>query len=345
MYGWNDLKKEITIENNRVICPFIYCQEKFDKMTKNGHNLRSNKKDIQKYLCKAHEIYISPSTFRYDNVLHNVLWKGDFNKLVESKNFKKRFNQFDHDNSEDALSWNVFRFLEKNDMIKEFLEKIFENPINTSEVIYWTYSQSQKVIWKPLNEARNIFELKPDKGSEPDIIIKTDNSLFFIEAKLKANNLTPKSKDVNKIANNPGKYITGGNKWFEKAFKTDYRKIVFDRKYELMRFWILGTWIAKHEDDPLDFYLINLVRKEKEKNIEEEFRRHIKENFNGGHKRIFKRMTWEDIYEYISKHALQNKNKTTILKYFENKTIGYKKEKDKKTAQEIRTLRKAFSIF
>ena len=330
-YGWNSLKNIIKIENNKIQCPVSGCKNMVPKMTNNTPTLKQHKEDLQEYCCNSHKnqikIYISPTTFRYDNVLDNILWKEDFEKLIKNKNFKKRFvDQFDHDNSEDALSWNVFRFLEKNDMIEGFLEKMFKNPIETSEVIYWAYSQSQDdngCIWKPLDEARNIFELKPSSGSEPDIIIKTDSSLFLIEAKLKANNLTPKSENVEKRANNPGKYITGGNKWFDKVFKTDYRKIVSDRKYELMRFWILGTWIAKQEHKPLDFYLINLVRKEKEKNIEEEFRKHIKENLNGEYNRIFRRMTWEDIYEYISNHTIQNKNKTTILKYFENKTIGY----------------------
>lgn len=46
----------------------------------------------------------------------------------------------------------------------------------------------------------------------------------------------------------------------------DYKTIVSDKKYELMRFWILGSWIAKNLN--LKFELINLVLEKREASIE-----------------------------------------------------------------------------
>jgi Holliday junction resolvase-like predicted endonuclease len=335
LYGWDNLKKEIIIENNKVTCPVQNCQEKFDKMIKYGHNLQSNKKNIQKYLCKNHNIYISPSTFRYDNVLDNILWKKDFKVLFKSENVKKRFfDQFDHDNSEDSLSYNIFRFIEKYDLLSDCLSKLINSKISNPEIMYWSYSQTEQKTWSELQDARIEFETR--QGSEPDIIVKSDTALFFIEVKLNADNKTV-CKSMNPRVHM--KYKTGGNNWFSSVFnsESDFKTIaIVEKKYELLRFWLLGTWIAKQNN--LNFYLINLVRNEKEKNIEEDFRKYIKGEINGENKRIFKRITWNEIYNYISNHAPQNNNKSIILKYFENKTIGYRKIKNK------RILQKAFSI-
>ena len=83
-----------------------------------------------------------------------------------------------------------------------------------------------------------------------------------------------------------------------------------------MRFWLLGSWIAKQLN--LDFEFYSLVKKSREKNIKAEFGRHIKESFE----RKFFRLTWEEIYRFIE-NSEDNKDKQKITEYFKNKTIGY----------------------
>ena len=39
--------------------------------------------------------------------------------------------------------------------------------------------------------------------------------------------------------------------------------------------------------------------------------------------RIFKRITWEQIYEYISNSNFSGHDKQNMTKYFKNKSIGY----------------------
>jgi len=216
------------------------------------------------------------------------------------------------DNSEDAVSWNVFRFLERNNLIEEFLSSITDTPMKSSEVIYWSYSQKEGKDWSELNEAREQFGEEKGRGSEPDIIIKTDKALFFIEAKLTASNETEPSDN-----SNSKKYETGGDNWFSKVFKSDYKTVAIDKKkYELLRFWLLGSWMSQQQDS--DFYLVNLVLSEREADIEAIFRKHI----NKTQRRKFLRVTWERIYQYIS-----NSNLTTerdiMVRFFKNKTIGY----------------------
>ncbi|MDO8136249.1 MAG: hypothetical protein Q6354_01305, partial [Candidatus Brocadiales bacterium] len=179
--------------------------------------------------------------------------------------------------------------------------------------------------WSELNKARKEFGEEIERGSEPDIIIKTDNALFFIEAKLTAGNETvPSDKSNSK------KYETGGYNWFLKVFKSDYETVAIDeKKYELLRFWLLGTWIAKQQD--LDFYLVNLVLSKQEKEIETIFKKHLCEN----QRMRFIRITWESIYKEILSSSLSRIDRDTIIQYLRNHTIGYDGKK---------RLKRAFSI-
>lgn len=115
------------------------------------------------------------------------------------------------------------------------------------------------------------------------------------------------------------KYKTDGNNWFLKVFKSDYDTIVSIAKLsELMRFWLLGTWIANELKK--DFYLINIVRSGQEEQIEKIFKKHIAiSQIN-----YFKRITWEDMYQNMLNSNLsvnKEKNKEIMMKYFLTKAL------------------------
>jgi hypothetical protein len=280
----------------------------------------------ERFKCKEHKIYISPSTFEYQCELDNLLWKDKadldlFNKIK----IVKRESRIARDNSEDAVTWNIFRFLERNNLVESTLSSIINVTLKSSEVIYWSYSQGENSSWSELNKAREEFGEEIKRSSEPDIIIKTGNTLLFIEAKLTAGNETVPSN-----MSNSKKYKTGGDNWFPKVFKSHYKTVaIAEKKYELLRFWLLGTWIAKQWN--LDFYLVNLVLSDREKDIETIFKRHL----NEGQRMRFIRITWEDICQQILNSDLSGIEKDTMIKYFKNKTIGY---------DENGRLQKAFSI-
>jgi len=307
MFGIKELKENIEVTETTVECPVKGCSEKVERQEKFF-------KREERFKCPKHNIYISPSTFEYQSELDNLLWKDEADlDLFERIKKVKRESRIARDNSEDAVTWNVFRFLERNNLVESTLSSIIGVALKSSEVIYWSYSQQEKSSWFELNKAREEFGEEIKRSSEPDVIIKTDSTLFFIEAKLNAGNET-----------NPGnisdskKYKTGGNNWFSKVFKSDFKKVAIDeKKYELLRFWLLGTWIAERQK--LDFYLVNLVLSGREKNIEAIFKRHIYETQS----RKFIRITWEDIYQQILNSGLSRNDKDTMIKYFENKTVGY----------------------
>jgi len=307
MFGAKELKESIEITETTVECPVKGCSEKVEMQ-------RKFFKREDRFKCPKHNIYFSPSTLEYQSELDNLLWKdkADLDLLKKIKKVKRE-SRIARDRSEDAVTWNVFRFLERNNFVEKTLGSIICATLESPEVMYWSYSQRENSSWSKLNKARTEFGEEIKRSSEPDVIIKTNTSLLFIEAKL-----TAKSETVPSDTGNSKRYETGGDNWFSKVFSSDYKTVaITDKKYELLRFWLLGTWIAKQQN--LNFYLINLVLSERDKNIETIFKRHICEN-----QRIkFIRITWENIYQQILNSGLPGRDEDKMIEYFRNKTIGY----------------------
>lgn len=312
MFGVNNLKPKIKITPTAVECFVRNCNITLPRQR--GHFQR---KDMFK--CPRHRIFVSPSTFEYENELENLLWSDEADQnLLRSIKTVKRESRMAHDNSEDAVTWNVFRFLEKEKLMANCFSDLIGRMAQEPEIVYWSYSQRERKIWTPLKTAREEFETKPEEGSEPDIIVATDRTLFIVEAKLTATNNT-KPKMNSSIVQK--KYTTGGNNWFSEVFSSNFETLAFSkRKYEPLRLWLLGSWVAQNLG--LDFCLVNLVPSTKEKNIEESFKPLIREKRG----RFFRRMAWEDFYQYIQKTKNADTQRKMMLNYFENKTIGYDRQ-------------------
>ncbi len=313
MFNASNLKSAIKVTESSVECPVKDCKTVVSRQRK---VFRCSKD----FFCPEHGIYISPSTFEYQSYANNLLWKDETDlDLLRRIALVKRESRIARDNSEDALTWNVFRFLEKQNLLANYLSSFSNIEERNIEVVYWSYSQSELTAWSNLVQARKEFERNPAKGSEPDIIIKSDKSLFVIEAKFNAsNNTVPSSKDP--LVKE--KYVNGGHGWYQNILKSDFETIaVIDKKYELLRFWLLGSWMAHQQD--LNFFLINLVPSEREKDIEAQFKKHILEDID----RTFLRATWEGIYRFIQESAIANSQKNLVLEYFRNKILGYNEGK------------------
>jgi hypothetical protein len=319
MYNSMTLKPHILVNETQVECPVKGCSL---KVARQRRVFRAE----PQFQCPQHKIYISPSTFEYPSALDNLLWKDAQDVLLlKGISGNKRESRMARDNSEDALSWNVFRCLDKKEHLSPILSCIIGEDLGTLQLIYWSHYPVLKNVWKELNIARKEFGEHLQRSSEPDLIAFSDKAVLFIEAKLTATNETTPSDPENHK-----KYLTGGNKWYRQVFSSDYDVITrVAKKYELMRFWLLGSWIADQSN--CDYYLINLVRSDYEKDIEKKFRCHIKTN----EKRRFVRMTWEGIYQNIAENIPSSESRDSLLEYFEYKTIGYNRFRD---------LQRAFSI-
>jgi len=307
MYGSSDLKAKIRLTDTTVECPVRDCNATVERQ-------RRVFRRLDNFKCPQHGIYISPTTFEYETEFDNLLWTD----TADSELFKKikavkRESRISRDNSEDAVSWNVFRYLERNNLLDGLLTSISGSEQLSANLILWSYCNQEQNNWTPLNKARIEFGETVSRGSEPDIIITTNSTLFFIEAKVLATNETTPSDP-----NNPKKYISGGDGWYSKVFSSNYNTVaVSDKRYELLRFWLLGSWLAN--ELKLKFHLVNLVLADRELTIEKDFGRHIIQNDNNR----FSRFTWESIYEFIANPNRTNSETQRVLNYFKNKTAGY----------------------
>lgn len=307
MINSDKLKTRIIVTETKVECPVSGCTHTVKRQ-------RGSFRCDKEFKCPEHNIYISPSSFAYADEENNLLWKSqqDMDLLDKIYGFKRE-HRLNHNNSEDAVSWNVFRYLESTNLLNQLLTDISNQKQHDSELIYWSYSQTENQQWSLLNKARVEFGETLNRSSEPDLIVLTANALFFIETKLTASNNTKPSNP-----NEFKKYLTGGNHWFKQVFASDYETIaISNRKYELLRFWLIGSWLA--QELGVDFYLINVVPAEKEKNIVERFSGFIQQN----NRRKFIRISWEDIFEYIIQQAPEGSEKELVKIYYQTKTIGY----------------------
>jgi hypothetical protein len=319
VYDVRTLKQRILVTDTQVECPVKGCSQKVARH-------RGVFQTATHFQCPEHHIYISASTFEYPTELDNILWKDEQDlSLLESIKGSKRESRMARDNSEDALSWNVFRYLEKKGHLSVILSNIIARDLGALKLVYWSYSAGFEGVWPELRDARKEFAEQPRHSSEPDLIAFSDKAVLFIEAKLKANN-EPQPRDPE----NQRKYVKGGNSWYYQVFGSDYDTIVrVERKYQLLRFWLLGTWIAARIKR--DFYLVNLVPSKSEQKIEEVFGKHIKANEH----RRFVRVTWEEIYRHIAEKIPSSVERDLLLDYLEYKTVGYNR---------LGELQRAFSI-
>ena len=183
--------------------------------------------------------------------------------------------------------------------------------ITESQPVYWSYSHADKSALSELNKAREQFGELIKRSSEPDLIVVSKETVFWIEAKLNASNNTRPGDP-----SNVKKYLSGGGGWFQKVFSSPYQSVAIDAKrYELTRLWLLGSWMAA--DMGRSFVLIDLTKQGRE---EHSFQSHIVQN----HQRSFLSWTWEELYQAIKAIFTNDDGRPIrLLWYLENKSVGY----------------------
>lgn len=116
MYGVADLKDNLKVTETTVECPVKGCR----------HSVPRQRKTFRRsddFKCPDHRIFISPSTFEYEDKIDNILWKSKldqnllFNKIFKVKRETQRIAR---DNSEDAVTWNFLDFLKSKGCSRVF---------------------------------------------------------------------------------------------------------------------------------------------------------------------------------------------------------------------------------
>ena len=266
-------------------------------------------------MCAEHGIYIGPSTFEYENEAHNLLWTApdDLALLAAIKRFKRE-SRMSRERSEDAVSWNVFRGLERSGKLRTWLASQLGYDVREPRLHFWSYDEASEGTWPPLVRARKAFSEDAGRGSEPDLIIEADDVDVWVEAKFGSNNDTRPS-DLDGARK---RYCAGGNRWYDSVCK---QRQDFDfiadalRRYELLRLWLLGSQQASVRSKR--FVLINLVREGQALDIEG----FAQEAFKQDEDRRVLRATWEGVASMLD--SASDEPTRELRGYLQTKTIGY----------------------
>lgn len=317
-YGTQDLTSTIAMDEHRVRCPVADCDTWVRRQ-------RRTFRRTSEYCCPRHRIYVSPSTFEYQSALDNLLWTdADDLRLLSRLLEVKRESRMARERSEDALTWNVFRALEKADCVGSWVHELTSTPANMPSVVYWGSDPVAAGRWRPLEEARTAFGEDVARGTEPDLVILSNEVLVFIEAKFTAGNRTRPSS--------PGRgqrYTEGGSGWYEGVMQEGvaFATVAEEAQlYELLRMWLLGSWVAHRLQRR--FTLVNLVRDGQEAKVEQSFGRFMRTS----DARSFRRATWEGALRHMQGTVPGLAVTERLRNYMREKTVGYGSDRHLRTA-------------
>jgi hypothetical protein len=317
-YGVAELRPVSSVSQCTVTCHVTGCTTTVARQEK---HFRAR----EEFLCPAHRIYLSPTTFQHQCPHRNLLWRDDEDRrlLDAIRPVKRTMARLGRERDEDALTWNVVRAFEREGKVGRLVGVLLGGELTLAlreqepRVIYWG-ADGPAGLWDHLARARCEFGEDLYHGSEPDVAFWwPDGCLVVVEAKLCASNETRPSPKPPGEDPRPAKYQRNGH--FGRVFTASYCEIAHvARKYELMRLWLLGSWIAQQHKAA--FHLVNLVRWQAETDIED--------RFGSGFcrqrpERCFRRATWESVWDALPATGLSDQTASALDHYFSNKSCGY----------------------
>jgi hypothetical protein len=96
--------------------------------------------------------------------------------------------------SEDAVTWNVLRALEKAGELDTWVASLTGFNPGRLKLAYWSCDPESLQTCHDLAGARLAFKEDPRRSSEPDVVAFGDSALVFIEAKFTSGNQTLPTK-------------------------------------------------------------------------------------------------------------------------------------------------------
>ncbi len=316
-YGTAELRPVRCVSDATVRCHVAGCSVDVPRQ-------RRHFRLSEEYLCPVHDIYLSPSTFQYRDRERNLLWcdTEDRRCLHTMESVKRTMERLGRERDEDALTWNVIRAFELGGRLRALAGLLTGDadnlPHGEPRVIYWATDLVERRRWHIVEQAQCEFEEVPDRGTEPDVALYWPGQhLIFVEAKLCASSQTTPSAKPKEKDHRPRAY--GEHPHFARVFTGSYHEIAVESKlYQLLRLWLLGSWLAKREG--IRFHLVNLVRWQAEKDVENRFgSRYCRQ----APERSFRRATWENIWDELPATGLSDQTVFSLGSYLANKSCGY----------------------
>jgi hypothetical protein len=280
--------------------------------------------------CDSCEIGISNSKdpknsrFIWKTIEKNMISqnKNDLDRLTEiidhsmnEGNRPRKKIGMKHENSEDALSWNVFSYLEKHDLLNEAYKYFtgLQADITGCQVYYWGYNDKETAfIGRYKDVLKKAGEPKWGGGyTEPDILLYVPKSgLINIEVKYTSSNDDKLKEKNNNERNKRAQQMLDLGKSFVKK-----DQVVDWTWYELLRMWVPGCLLAKKMN--VKFYLINLLPQEMLINEKGAVSNDMHQCIQQSSKYRFAQMTWEAFAYEIS--TWDNKLEVSFWNYLNRK--------------------------
>jgi hypothetical protein len=214
--------------------------------------------------CTTHGIKVHATrggfTYMYDEPSRNLLWTdADDQERLKAILRGKRESRMGHEHSEDAVTWNVFRFFERHGCLSGAVRRICSCPTVEPLTIFWTTHGDR--LWEPYRLCSDQIPEKAAARSESDLILLWERKLLVvIEAKFRSPNRSdPAKRDDELRKSRP--YIEHASRYLDREAA---EKAVRDGWYELLRNWVLGTALKDLLGCEV-FVLVNLLRRHHER--------------------------------------------------------------------------------
>jgi len=322
-YGLQDLEDTISTDQGppfRVRCYVRGCQEM----------LQPPRRGFRGEACPVHGIFChlsgSNATFAFRNPCRNLITSQSlFARKVRGNKHKVESHRFGFLNSEDAVTWNVFRSLQEADALHLVAQWITGRELSGSPLLYlWGLSSFDDRFepWPLLTTARQRFEI--DKLpitrplSEPDIaVLYPGQVLILIEAKV--------------LAPNPIVYRDQPRKSSQSLTMEELLELYRDPSLsildldrihscertwpQLYRYFVFGEFMAHLDGPHTEAFLANLVRAGCEHDSTSEFSQYLRPEYADR----FIRVTWETIYALSGLHW---RKLTRLQEYMLSKPVG-----------------------
>jgi hypothetical protein len=227
--------------------------------------------------CPTHGIKVHSTrggfTYVYDDAFRNLLWvEADDRQRLEAILRGKRESRIGHEHSEDAVTWNLFRFFERHERLAPAMRKICPCPgAEPGLTVFWTTHEGS--LWNSFKSCSDQIPEKAIARSESDLILLWEHKLVVvIEAKFRSPNRSDAKKRADELRKSRP-YIEHASRYLNRE---GAEEAVRDGWYELLRNWVLGAALK----DALGceaFVMVNLLRKRHEKEHGENPRRDFAE--------------------------------------------------------------------
>ncbi|MBM3999067.1 MAG: hypothetical protein FJ297_05915 [Planctomycetes bacterium] len=324
-YGVHDLDPQVIVhpnDPNLIRCYVRGCQQFVRRPTRHSDG----------ELCPDHGIYCHHSrfgsTYSYRDASRNIIASPDvFANSIVGHPFKYESHRLGAENSEDALSWNVFRSLQEAGLLANVAKlMIGEEHRQEPDLYLWGIQVNDDSFepWDLLIAAREQFESNlPVKRplTEPDIALHLPGEyLLLIEAKFTSPNpcYTPgKRKDLRSLTLRELLDIY----WDSSLQLLDYGKACSAPciHYQLWRNTVFAEWMSARDNSTTRPYHVNLVRRCHESQSALEFTKLVRPQCRDK----FRRAEWEGMALAIQDNPAARRS--GVIEYIDEKTAGLTK--------------------